>query len=328
MLQADQQFTINWIDASGFSCLQRCPARYMLERLCGLTPITSEEFGTGNKRALAADFGTAMHAALPSLYDHGSPIAPEAPLRNAMDRFTYVWSTYNHGAGDDKRNPQRALSMLQDFHRCHAGANCPYDVMQRAEAATPPGCTRISAQEVPFLLDAGIGLPLAGRIDAPVRLRSSRLVLALDYKTTQEISARFFNNFNGSPQAIIYAWALRRLLGGESVFGFAVEALRVSASNTETQLHIVSVKPCEVTELLAQLQHAVSAIQSYNLQQRWPQNFAGCSPYASYGQPGYVCEYKPLCQLDDWHDGLAGYRTQEPFSPLGSPKGSPSSNTA
>ena len=33
MIQAPQQYQLDWLDASGFSCLCRCPARFLFERL-------------------------------------------------------------------------------------------------------------------------------------------------------------------------------------------------------------------------------------------------------------------------------------------------------
>ena len=60
---------------------------------------------------------------------------------------------------------------------------------------------------------------------------------ALDYKTSSEISARYFENFHRCPQAISYALALAMTIG-RPVTGFIVEAIRSSKKNRENMFNL------------------------------------------------------------------------------------------
>ena len=163
MIKANEKFDINYIDSSGICSFTRCPAKYMLSRLSGLSKPSN--------MMMAADYGTDMHEALPYCYNDGS-------AEKAIEIFTTRWNARNHDF-NDKRNIDCAINTIYDFYNSHK--NCPYKIVQFPDIATPTHLN-ISKNELPFIIDIGGPLPLAGRIDAPVRWKTDNTLWALDYK--------------------------------------------------------------------------------------------------------------------------------------------------
>ena len=163
MIKANEKFDINYIDSSSICSFTRCPAMYMMSRLSGLSKSSN--------MMMAADYGTDMHEALPYCYGDGS-------AEKAIEIFTTRWNARNHDF-NDKRNLDCAINTIYDFYNSHK--NCPYEIVQFPDIATPTHLN-ISKNELPFLIDIGGPLPLAGRIDAPVRWKTDNTLWALDYK--------------------------------------------------------------------------------------------------------------------------------------------------
>lgn len=293
------ELRFKYIDCSGFSCFRRCPVRFLFERLLGL-----KQAGDLSLVNIAPDYGTCIHRALPFAYT--DPVA-------ALEEFKKAWSNYHYEGEDVKRNILRAESMLNNFHRLRS-KNCPYTILSfpgiKYEAAET-----ISPNEVPFTVDVGATVPFAGRIDAPIRLVATGYLIALDYKTASEISGRFFDCFTLSPQAVGYSAALS-LLTNEDVFGFGIEALRVSPTNDEVQIGLIPVSNEAIDSFIVQLQDVSARISDCMACNSWPKNFAGCSPYASHGHPGRLCEYHLLCNQPNWLDALPNYIRTNPFDPF------------
>jgi hypothetical protein len=292
--------SIKYIDCSGFSCFSRCPAKFFFERLLGLRPV-----GSAEKVNIAPDYGTCIHRALPYAY---------TSVDRAVEEFKLAWSSYHYEElHDERRNIRRATDMLANFHRLRS-SNCPYEIIQFPGIAYE-AAERISPNEVPFLVDVGAVYPFTGRIDCPIKLKSSGHVMALDYKTASEISARLFDCFNLSPQAIGYTIALG-MLTGEDVFGLAIEALRVSPTNDEIQIGLIPVSERAMICFVEQLTDASEQMAECLSTNGWPQRFANCSPYATHGQPGRLCPYSHLCDAANWHDALPNYSRSQPFDPF------------
>lgn len=294
---ADQSFEINYIDQSGLTEFTRCPAKYFFSRLMGFT------FPEDTR--IAPDFGTCMHRALPYAY---------SDLDKAMKEFIAEWQRLGYSDGDSKRNVDRARLMLEDFASQRSNRLCPYEILHFPISA--PTKDIISPNEVPFLLDIGGSLPLAGRIDAMVRWKQSKEIWALDYKNSSEISSRFFSCFSASPQACLYALAACQI-AGVRVAGMIIEALRVSEKNTETQLFHVFVSDYNILSMKDFTNRTADRIIKCNEDKIWPKNLSMCSPYGAFGHPGRVCKYKQLCTMcDDWHDLARMYKKCEPFHPF------------
>ncbi len=296
MIEADKKFEISYIDASGISCFNRCPARYLFDRLMGLKQP--------DRNMIAMDFGTDIHLAMPATYNGDE--------QKALSIFQSSWDRREYGETDEKRNCQRACKMLESAAKLHA-TNL-YNILHIKDLETAHA-DRISDNEVPFLLDIGAELPAAGRIDVPIRWHSTDEIFADDYKTSGEISGRYFDNFVACPQACLYTLALAQLTGRQ-VSGLAIEALRVSKTNTETQIKLVYVSTQQIKLFLELAKRTANMMLIYNITKQWPQNNALCASYSSFGQPGRLCEYRALCDADDWRDYVKYYAKTEPFHPL------------
>lgn len=296
-MQVDRKFKINYIDASGISTFNRCPFKYMLNRLWGLKGR--------DKPTIALDYGTSMHSALPLAYE-------DADL--AIRRFVEVWASFGHGEDDDKRNTQRAMASLYEFYALHSKELCPYTLEEFP--ITAQVADHVDVGELPFVIDIGASLLAAGRIDYPVRLKSSNKLWALDFKTSSEVSARYFNSFSRCPQACMYSIALSQI-SGEPVQGLIVEVLRSSKTNTESAMHNVFVSDANAEMFIELAKRTADDILECNDKQEWSAKCTGCSPYQMFGQPGYLCEYGTLCDLPDYTDGVKFYEDGKVFHPFG-----------
>ena len=82
MIKAKEKHSINYIDPSSLCTFNRCPAKYYLSRVLGLSkPDTTA-------RDLALDYGTDMHEALPHCYDEGG-------IDKAIEIFRSRWEARN-----------------------------------------------------------------------------------------------------------------------------------------------------------------------------------------------------------------------------------------
>jgi RecB family exonuclease len=299
MINTDEVYDIKYIDASGISTFDRCPVKYLFERIIGLYPVEST--------TIAPDFGTAIHKALPLCYD--------GTIDNGMAAFKVEWARlgYNSSNSDDKRNEVRAEDMLRNFAAQRKSTIRPYDVENIDIVATTD--VEVSDNEVPFLIDIGGCLSAAGRIDAVVRWRSTGQLWALDYKTASEISARYFKGFENAPQTILYTVALSQI-AGQRIQGMLIEALRVSPKNAETQLAFNFINDIQIESFLRQANDIADKIMTYNKDKKWPKKFTGCSSYGQFGIPGSNCPYLPLCMAKDWKSLARTYKHVEPFHPF------------
>ena len=297
MLIEGNKHEIKFIDASSISTFTRCPAKYFFSRLEGYSTIGSNH--------IYLDFGTAMHRALPLCYND---------LSAGIKEFTESWKEYSHGNSDDKRNPGNAMLMLQDFHRLRNPNVCPYEILEFPDVVEPTK-DKISLFEVPFAIDIGVPVPAIGRIDIPIRWKSTGHIFACDYKTTAEISGRFFDSFRNSAQTILYTIALHYLTG-EDVKGMAIEAIRVSKARCETQIMPLYISDYQIQMFTEYVSSMMDRLLDCNENQQWPKNICSCNGYSQYGHPTSTCEYYNLCNSKNWETQAAGYDKSEPFAPF------------
>lgn len=297
MIKVDNTFEINYTDQSGLSAFNRCPAKYMFSRLMGLQ--------NSKRNTLALDYGSDMHEVLPYCYS-------KSTLDMAIQMFKDRWEARGH-EHDDKRNVDCAENTLYDFTNTHCDGLCPYEIQHYDIKA--PTKVLISKNEVPFLIDLGGPLVHAGRVDAPVKWLADDTLWALDYKTSGEVSNRFFSNFANCPQAIGYTLAMSQLTS-QRFMGFIVEAIRVSKKNAESQLHLVHIKDHQIDSFITFANTTASRILLCNEKKTWPKNCAACAPYSMFGGAGYVCDYLDLCDSPDWKSMEKFYNKAEPFHPF------------
>jgi hypothetical protein len=296
MIHVDETFDIKFLDASRISRFSRCEAYFLFECLMGLKPQDDNQ--------IPLDYGTVMHVVLPEMFSGDS--------KKAFEVFDETWKKYPYGEEDPKRNTARARLSINNFVASHAPSQCPYEI-QTYDFAAPSEL--ISRNEIPFLIDVGLEYPLAGRIDMPVRWKATGKLWAYDFKTSSEISDRYFGGFWMSPQACVYTIALNQITQ-EPVEGIIYEAMRVSKSNVENQVGFVWVHDYHVEKFLDELKGTIARIKIANASCTWNQNFALCSTYASFGYPCKVCKYKMICDLPEWQDGARFFKRTKPFDPL------------
>lgn len=301
MIETSERFDIDYIDPSGLCKCERCPAAYLFSRLMGLSQQDSPR--------IYLDFGTDIHAAVPYCYDNRNG------LETAMEKFSEGWSARKYGEDDKKRNTMRAREMLVDFCETRAPDRCPYKVLPVPSEMTAANADIISPNECPYLIDIGGPLALAGRIDAVVEWNSTGDLWALDYKTASEISARLFTCFHNAPQALAYTLALSVVMNRRAK-GLLVEALRVSPKNTETQVNQTFVLDHQLVSFKSFANRVAEDILRYNESGLWPKKSTGCGPYSMFGQPGFYCEYRDICDSPNWRDMIRYYEKREPFHPF------------
>lgn len=300
MIKVDETFDINYIDASCLSCFVRCPAKYLFERLMGLRQPDAP--------SIAPDYGTDMHRALPFCYEGSDDCHP------AVTEFQRAWDARDYGEDDEKRSTLHAAASITDFAMKHAPDVCPYKILKYPISVKTYDV--VSPNEVPFLIDIGGPLPAAGRIDAAVRWNADGSLWALDYKTSREISARYFKNFESSPQACFYTLALSQI-ANERATGLIIEAIRVSKSNVENQLNFTFIQDCEIESLIRLANRKATEMLELNKMKIWPKQLTSCGPYSMFeGQPGRMCQYHSICTDPDWESAAKYYCKTKPFHPF------------
>ena len=302
MIHVEEQFDITYIDPSRICTFNRCPAMFLFSRLLGLKVPDSPQ--------IALDYGTDMHVVFPYCYGEDDTCVEEA-----SKVFYERWKERKFGNDDNKRNPAKARASLMDFHRTHKPSTCPYDIIP-----IPPGVRVetddvVSDNELPFLVDIGGPLALAGRIDLVVKMKATNCLWAADYKTTSEISPRYFTNFENSPQALAYTLGLA-IAFNEGVNGLIIEAVRVSPKNVESQMYHVFINEHQLKVFVEFANDTARRILQCNKDKSWPQRPSACAPYSMFGQPGRFCEFGDLCTIGPWQDMMKFYEKSTPFHPF------------
>ncbi len=305
-MKIDQKFNIDYVDCSSLDTFSLCPFKYMLQRLLGVREKDSTK--------IFLDYGKILHECLPLCYDHD--------LEDIWNHFDSLWAKTTYGEDDEKRNTDTAHLLLENFWLNHYSDKCSYECVKlnidKIQTDDPA-----SDGEVPFLIDIGAHYPYAGRIDMPVRLKANNTLWALDYKTSSEVSTRFFQGFENHPQALGYTLALS-VLTQEPVSGFIVEAVRVAKTPKRpstvppNQWYPINIPEHKLKWFIEWAEMMSSSITSCNELQDWPRKPTGCCPYSMFGMPGYSCRYKEICNLPekDWQEHLRFYNVGDPWHPF------------
>lgn len=273
----------------------RCPRRFFYN--------SGVRLKRDDEDHVALLFGECMHAALPVVLTKG--------LEEGIEVFAKLW---DESRADNKRNFHKARLMLANFEYVHKGDRSIYTLQE------PPGgavniTDRVSDYEIPFAIDIGLDVPLVGRVDGLCLHRDTKDLWALEFKTSQEVSARFFDAFTFAAQPLGYTLALRSM--GVDVRGCCVEAIRVSSTErVETLPQFIPVEDHQLDDFLTWARWIGSQILECEKLGEFPKNPAGCSSYPMFGQPGFVCEYQPLCTIKNWTDLESTYYKGEdrPFT--------------
>ena len=274
------------LSASSLVDFGRCPRRFFYRDGCRLRR-------PGGIPALL--FGEAMH--------RGMPHAQRGELDLAVAAFENLW---NEDLADRKRNSGRAESIYRSFIENRKGS------IYRIETPPVTDCgERISPDEVPFAIDIGIEVPLVGRIDAIGRHRDTNELWGIEYKTTSELSTRFFAGFTFNPQVTIYTLALKSL-SQEPFQGVIIEGLQVAITMCKSLAFPVRVEHQALEDTVRWCHDCWKKIKECESSGIWTKNLSGCCPYAAFGMPGYLCDYVPLCMSNDWESLLGLFEVGEP----------------
>lgn len=266
--------------------LARCPKHFFFSK--GLNLQLPSEY-----RDRAFLFGSGIHKAVSKSH--------RGDLDGAMVDFMEIWGDEE---GDMKRNPGVARSLLKRFVDMHSGGEGIYELIP------PPKGTEIeqdtSIDEVPFVIDVGIPVPVVGRIDAVSKHRHTGELWGIEYKTASQMGIVFNDMFYSSPQILTYTLALR-LLTGEDWKGFFIEGFLCAKTRTEVLIIPVSVEEYALEQILEWWQFQYDRLRIYEAAGYFPCNFGACTPYDGFGQQGFACEFRDLCMTKDWTTLLGLY---------------------
>lgn len=296
MIKTLERFDINFLDASRLSTFGRCEARFLFKCLMGLKNT--------DQNNLNIDYGTVMHRVLPHMY--------QGLDEEANATFDALWTRYGYGEEDSKRNTAVSRRRISAFISNHSPSLCPYEILHY-DFSSPTDL--ISPNEVPFLIDIGSIYPLCGRIDAVIKWKATGAKFAYDFKTSSEISPRYFDGFWFAPQPCSYTLALAQITG-EKIEGLVIEAMRISEKNIEDQRGFVFVSETNLRQFIKETKMNAINIRQCNELGLWRQNNALCSSYSSFGFPCAPCEYRMICDTPNWEDAARFFKREKAFNPL------------
>jgi hypothetical protein len=270
----------------------RCPRLWMYRRMGLESP--------GRKSALV--FGEAFH--------HAAGFAIEGRVPEAVAAFDAVW---DESLADPKRNRARAMMIIRDFSMSHVAGKSLYSLIPPPRGVEVPD--RVSQWEVPFAFDAGLPIPIVGRIDGVGKHRDTGETWAVEFKTTSQLGATFLSMFNLDPQILTYAYALQTYGVPESpkVAGTIVDGVLVAATKVDSMCQPIHVRPHSMHDMLDWYMRAWHEMSRCMETDDFPKNISACAPYSGFGMPGYVCQYQSLCLAGPNWDGMLGmYERNEP----------------
>lgn len=291
-----------FVRVSAFLDLCRCPRRFFYRYGCGLVPMDSR---------LPLKFGEAIHASIGWLFGH------EADLLGSLAAFDKVWLAEHEAADDSKRNranAQRIITAWMDNHR--KGQSIYEPIKPTTELGSILPLATNSDYEIPFVMDFGLPIQLAGRIDFLARHRSTKELWTGELKTSSEVNARFFAGFEFNPQMYSYAVACRSW--GLPVQGCFVEGLQVrdQLKTKETPPPVIQIQPINFHQFMLDeheefIRYKLAEYCHFVETRNFPKNFTGCNPYGMFSQPGYNCDYRNLCNVPDWQTNSPLFRVEE-----------------
>jgi hypothetical protein len=263
-----------WMSISDMVTYSRCPRKFFYSTGCGAC--------TGE--SIAMKYGEAIHA--------GLPLAVTNP-DSGLAAFLKVW-----GERDGLQDPNRNSFQAGDIFTAYHNQQRQYKLIQYGRTSMED----VNSFEIPFVLSLGGSVPMVGRMDGLCEMNGKKFVI--EYKTSSELSARTTTAWQLSPQLIGYSMAASILLGEQ--VGVILEVIRT----TKNVAFETSMKNFSDENINFFVNWANKIIQDMSVAEYtmfnssipfdgFPKNFCGCHPYAHFGVHGYMCEYAPLCEMED-----------------------------
>lgn len=283
----------DYISISSLCAFTRCPRKFFYSNVVRLKQYTEHP-------ALA--FGTAIHFALPAAFDGGVDAGVAA--------FDKVWER----EGDDPvRNRALAIKIIKSYCDIHKEGRSIYSLVKiDAEFQRPD---KTSEYEIPFLVDVGIDIPLFGWIDALTINNHTGEHFVLDFKTSREAGQRLADSFKINPQVLGYTFACNTSLPYD-IAGCFIEIVQ-TAKTTQKIINIpISVDEKQIDDFLQWVRFYGSQIKQMHDQKYFPMNLSMCNSQASFGMPGYNCEFIELCSAEDWTWMKSCFKVSDEESPV------------
>lgn len=262
----------------------RCPRRYFYQK-SGI--VTHDE-------PSALVYGTAMHKAV--------GVATTEGLDSAIAAFESVW---DESLADNKRSLRRARAQLAHFVHMHSGGRSLYTMLD-----PPPSDVVLdeetSRYEIPFVIDVGLDIPIAGRLDGWCRHRDTGEYWVYEFKTTSRLTGSMFESLELNPQILAYTLVVRTLTQ-QPVRGVMFEAMLIDPSKVDSITHPVLVQDHHLEDISLWLRYWGELLLACERRGEFPKNFAGCSAYPMFYQTGSKCEYDNLCRVPRWQDMVQYY---------------------
>lgn len=276
---------------SSMCAFARCPRLYAWKKQLNLERPSPT-------RDVALVFGSAIHAAAPFTWQRDT-----LPL--ALEAFRNKWGDRD-ALADAKRNSRTGLAIVTSLCDLHSSPSFPY-VAVAPEHLTPGE----GPHEATFEVELGLpsGKPVTGRIDVSLRHKHTEAVGFGEYKTASQIWGTFPDIFIKSLQIETYALALR--VSGTPASFALVEGILVAKGKTETLVVPVELSDERLTSTLEWWRRQDKALSALENEAEgdplaWPAQWENCTPYATFGLQGFVCEYQPLCLAENRWPQLLG----------------------
>lgn len=249
-------------------------------------------------------FGTSWHAALEAHYKTGG--------NEAAVQLAILNSWQQHDRPDDHRTVERVLSCYHQYLD-HWGDHAT-DTSRNGRTVGFPENPMV---EIPVEIAwPGGAHPYTGKIDRIIEING--LYYVEDHKTTSQLGAQYFQQYDPNNQMMGYAWLAQKLTGLR-IAGVRINALGVLKTQTKLAREIVSYSKERLEEWGRNYNAWVYRLEdSYKIMDpevyglgapkepgdpdysmteeeamlvAWPHNFMACS--AKYG----MCQYASLCSF-------------------------------
>lgn len=221
----------------------------------------------------ALAYGSVWHHIMETHYRTGG----DATLveQTALDR----WEP--HGQPDDHRTVERAIAEYYNYVD-HWGS------VEQDQGKT------LGFPEDPLLEISvniswdGAAYPYAGKIDRIFTLNGH--IYVEDHKTTAQMGAQYFRQFELSPQMMGYVWIARQLIK-MPIAGVRINAHAVYKTQSKFEREIISFSDARLVDWAQNYNIQVSRIKHAHETNTFVRNFGACA--GKYG----MCQYADVCSV-------------------------------
>lgn len=285
MIKLAEQPVIKTFDISRLETYLDCRRKFRLRYV--------ENWDLKSARALAAEYGTAVHAFL-NIW-HGTGSWDESWLA-----FLKSWEK---AGGDSETDATRTQAHAEWF-------------LRRYTEKYPPGSERfrVLLAEEPFEIEMPGGFIFQGRIDKIIQA-PGEAPMVMDHKTTSQLGYSTMLRYHPNLQMLGYVWAARLLI--DRACYAAMVDLVSTARNASKSIddcfarRVVSFTDDEIDEFPKILLGLAEEINRAAEQGQWIPNFGQCTAYGE-------CPYRRLCTQPNelWQGILAADFEERPWSPV------------